>query len=86
MGREVEFSKTAQAKQSKVRVTWVCLQPSALRWAGERSFAEKVATELGPNQKHEKSECETVEEANPTKGVLSLKKKMWKLGVAVFVA
>lgn len=56
------------------------LEPSALRQAGEKSFAEKVATELGPNQKHEKSECETVEEANPTPGSSQPEKKDVEVG------
>lgn len=34
-----------------------------------------MATELGPNQKHEKSECEMLEKVTLTKAVLSLKKK-----------
>lgn len=55
--------------------------------AGERRFPEKVATELSPNQKHEKSECEMVEEVTPTKGVLSLeKKKCGSWGMTAFVA
>lgn len=41
----------------------------------KRVSQRKVATELGPNQKHEKSECETVEEANPTQGSSQPEKK-----------
>lgn len=51
---------------------------------GESSFTEKVAPDLGPSQKYEKSEFETVEEAIPTKSS-QLEKQMWKLRVAVFV-
>lgn len=48
---------------------------------GESSFTEKVATEQGSSQKHEKSEFETVEEAIHTKKVLSLKKKCGSWGL-----
>lgn len=44
--REVEFSKTSEAKQSKVRVTWMH-EPGALRpWMGQKKGASQRRWQL----------------------------------------
>lgn len=82
MEREVEYSKTSRARQAKHGKGSVEVpRAKSTQWGGRKQLPRQGGEGPGPSLKHERSGFETVEEATPTRRVLSLKNKCGSWGL-----